>query len=53
MALLITAIGAYPKPDYVTTPDWFREGGTGLSNPTEAYRKYLTNMVSAAKSVSD
>jgi hypothetical protein len=56
MALLTTTIGAYPKPDYVPTPDWFREGGTGLSNPTEAHQKYLaklTNMVSAAKSVSD
>ena len=27
MALLTTTIGAYPKPDYVPTPDWFREGG--------------------------
>jgi 5-methyltetrahydropteroyltriglutamate--homocysteine methyltransferase len=41
MALLTTTIGAYPKPDYVPTPDWFREGGAGLSNPTEAYQKYL------------
>ena len=44
MALLTTTIGAYPKPDYVPTPDWFREGGTGLSNPTEAYQKYLANL---------
>ena len=28
--------GAYPKPDYIPTPNWFREGGAGLSNPTEA-----------------
>ncbi|MEA3232664.1 MAG: cobalamin-independent methionine synthase II family protein [Thermodesulfobacteriota bacterium] len=41
MALLTTTIGAYPKPDYIPTPDWFREGGTGLSNPTEAYQKYM------------
>jgi hypothetical protein len=39
MALLTTTIGAYPKPDYVPTPDWFRKGGTGLSSPTEAYQK--------------
>ena len=44
MALLTTTIGAYPKPDNVPTPDWFREGGTGLSNPTEAYQNYLTNL---------
>ena len=44
MALLTTTIGAYPKPDYVPTPDWFREGGTGISNPTEAFQKYLTNL---------
>ena len=44
MALLTTTIGAYPKPDYVPIPDWFREGGTGLSNPTEAYQKYLINL---------
>jgi 5-methyltetrahydropteroyltriglutamate--homocysteine methyltransferase len=24
MALLTTTIGAYPKPDYVTLPDWFK-----------------------------
>jgi hypothetical protein len=53
MALLTTTIGAYPKPDYIPTPDWFREGGADLSNPTEAYQKYLTNMVSAAESVGD
>ncbi len=44
MALLTTTIGAYPKPDYVPTPDWFREGGAGLSNPTEAYQKYLASL---------
>jgi 5-methyltetrahydropteroyltriglutamate--homocysteine methyltransferase len=44
MALLATTIGAYPKPDYVPTPDWFRAGGTGISNPTEAYQKYLANL---------
>lgn len=44
MALLTTTIGAYPKPEYVPTPDWFREGGAGLSNPTEAYQTYLANL---------
>lgn len=41
MALLTTTIGAYPKPDYVPTPDWFRVGGPGLGKPTRAYDDYL------------
>jgi len=53
MALLTTTIGAYPKPDYVPTPDWFREGGTGLSSPTEAYQKYLTNLPSNIEEILD
>ena len=53
MALLTTTIGAYPKPDYVPTPDWFREGGTGLSNPTEAYQKYLTNLPNKIEEILD
>jgi len=44
MALLTTTIGAYPKPHYIPTPDWFRDGGAGISNPTEAYQKYLANL---------
>ena len=53
MALLTTTIGAYPKPDYVPTPDWFREGGTGLSNPTEAYQKYLANLPNNIEEILD
>ena len=34
MALLTTTIGAYPKPDYVDLPDWFREGGPNTDDPT-------------------
>ena len=44
MALLTTTIGAYPKPNYIPTPDWFREGVAGLSRPTEAYHKYMANL---------
>lgn len=44
MALLTTTIGAFPKPDYVPTPDWFRDGGAGISNPTEAYQNYLADL---------
>ena len=39
--MLTTTIGAYPKPNYVPTPDWFSEGDAGLSSPIEAYQKYL------------
>lgn len=42
--LRTTCIGAFPKPEYVPTPDWFREGGTGLSDPTRAYDAYLRNL---------
>lgn len=44
MSLLTTTIGAYPKPDYVPTPDWFKDGGTGISNPTKAFQKYLASL---------
>lgn len=44
MSLLTTAIGAYPKPDYVPTPDWFRVGGTGTEAPTKAFDEYLENL---------
>lgn len=53
MTLLTTTFGAYPKPDYVPTPDWFREGGTGLSSPTEAYQKYLTNLPNNIEEILD
>ncbi len=53
MALLTTTIGAYPKPDYIPTPDWFRDGGTGLSSPTEAYQKYLTNLPNNIEEILD
>ncbi len=44
MPLLTTTIGAYPKPGYVPTPDWFRVGGTGNQAPTKAYDEYLKNL---------
>ncbi len=53
MALLTTTSGAYPKPDYIPTPDWFREGGAGLSNPTETYQKYMTNLPDNIKEILD
>ena len=37
MPLLTTTIGAYPKPDFVEIPDWFRDGGPGSGDPTTKY----------------
>lgn len=44
MSLQTTTIGAYPKPDYVPTPDWFRTGGTGNEAPTKAFDAFLKNL---------
>ena len=41
MSLLTTTIGAFPKPDYVPTPDWFRGG---MESPTKAYSEYLKQL---------
>ena len=41
MPLLTTTIGAYPKPDYVEIPDWFREGGPGAGDPTTKYTEFM------------
>ena len=41
MPLLTTTIGAYPKPDYVDLPDWFRVGGPSGDDPTSAYSDYM------------
>ncbi len=45
MPLLTTTIGAYPKPDCVPVPDWFRdEAGPDTRNPTEGYLEALAEM---------
>ena len=44
MPLLTTTIGAYPKPDYVPTPNSFREDGTGALQPTKAFSEFLKNI---------
>lgn len=36
MPLLTTTIGAYPKPDYIPIPDWFRQENTVAHDPTKA-----------------
>ncbi len=45
MALLTTTIGAYPKPDYVPIPDWFRaQAGPDTTDPTRGYLEALAAM---------
>lgn len=42
MPLLTTTIGAFPKPDYVTLPDWFNDPeGPDTGSPTERWGKAL------------
>ena len=42
MPLLTTTIGAYPKPDYVAAPDWFRGlGGPNTTDPTSDYTAFI------------
>ncbi len=39
MTLLTTTIGAYPKPDYVTVPDWFKSVlGPDTDKPTSDWQ---------------
>jgi 5-methyltetrahydropteroyltriglutamate--homocysteine methyltransferase len=42
MPLLTTTIGAYPKPDYVKAPDWFRSlMGPNTTDPTRDYTDFI------------
>jgi len=36
MPIRTTTIGAYPKPEYIPIPDWFREESTVAKDPTRA-----------------
>jgi methionine synthase II (cobalamin-independent) len=45
MPLLSTTIGAYPKPDYVPTPDWFRGESTTDPDPTRGLESFETTKV--------
>ncbi len=45
MPLLTTTIGAYPKPAYVPTPDWFQGKSTNQIDPSKAYEEYLQTEV--------
>jgi 5-methyltetrahydropteroyltriglutamate--homocysteine methyltransferase len=52
MSLLTTTIGAYPKPDYVPVPDWFRnEAGPDTADPTSGYLEALEKMGAEAEEI--
>jgi 5-methyltetrahydropteroyltriglutamate--homocysteine methyltransferase len=53
MPLLTTTIGSYPKPSYVSLPDWFRASRTTLPDLTEAYNDYLRSRAADAVEVLD
>ena len=45
MSLLTTVVGAYPKPDFLKLPDWFRaEDGMTSEQPTRHYEVALKAM---------
>jgi len=52
MKLLTTTIGAYPKPSYVTLPDWFSDdAGPDTEHPTEEWAAALASMGDDAEEI--
>ncbi len=50
MPLLTTTIGAYPKPDFVPIPDWFRTAaGPDTRHPTQGYLEAIAAMGAEAE----
>ena len=45
-----TTIGAYPKPDYLDLPDWFRKG-TGTAHPTTGFLEAVGALGEEAESL--
>lgn len=44
MPLMTTVVGAYPKPDYLGAPDWFRlraKKELGISCNSQEFTRYL------------
>ena len=54
MALLTTTIGAYPKPHYVTVPDWFQSNdGPDAARPTVGWAEAMESLGEDADDVLD
>jgi len=52
MGLPTTTLGAYPKPDFVPIPDWFRaQGGPDTPSPTRGYLDALARMGEEAETL--
>ncbi len=52
MPLLTTTLGAYPKPDFVPIPDWFRaEAGPDTRHPTKGYLEAIDAMGEEAEAL--
>jgi 5-methyltetrahydropteroyltriglutamate--homocysteine methyltransferase len=52
MALLTTTIGAYPKPDYIEVPDWFRvPAGPDTHDPTAGWADAVAAMGERAEEI--
>ena len=52
MGLTTTTIGAYPKPDYVQIPDWFRApAGPDTHDPTQGWSEAVSELGEEAEAV--
>ncbi len=52
MSLRTTTIGAYPKPDYVTVPDWFKgPAGPDNTDPTGSWAEAVAALGSEAQTI--
>lgn len=52
MPLMTTTIGAYPKPDFVPVPDWFRApAGPDTHHPTGGYLEAIAHMGDEAEAL--
>lgn len=52
MALRTTAIGAYPKPDFLELPDWFTDpAGPDTEHPTESWARAIDALGTGAREV--
>ena len=52
MSLMTTTIGAYPKPDYVTVPDWFTvTDGPDSANPTGDWAEAVAELGDRAQAI--